>query len=88
MVLEQITYLRTRRQPSLKQFLVRKAVAEAAARSKEVKGVKLVEGKLMPSSAVAIKQNLPNLANSQGIARLHPEWVKEYEQKYASGSKP
>jgi len=86
MVLEQVTYYRTKRNPSLKQFLVRKAIAEAASKSKEVKGVEVVEGRLMPASAVVIKRNLPNLANPEAIARLHPEWVVEYKQKYPPGS--
>lgn len=83
MTLEQVTYIRKERPPTLKQYLVRKAVALAASQAKGKIGVgKTTVGVPIPNSAVAIKEALPNLSDTDAIAREHPEWVKEWEEKY------
>ncbi len=80
--LEQITYVRVRKDPTLKQFLVRKAVAEAASRTRGQTGVMISGGRPMPASAALIKDYLPNLKDTDSLMREHPEWVEEYKQKY------
>jgi len=83
--LEQITYLRQKKAPSLAQFLVRKAIAQAAAGARGATGKVTVGGRLMPASALRIKQDLPDLKDTEALAAEHPEWVREYEEKYGQG---
>ena len=80
--LEQVTYFRERKPPTLKQFLVRRAVSEAAAGAKGEKGVSFKSGTPIPKSAEKIGQKLSSLKDLDRLAADHPEWVKEFEKKY------
>ena len=81
--LQQVTYFREKKPPSLAQFLVRKATALASEAARGQTGtVTAPDGRLMPRSAMAMKDALPD-RRPETLAALHPEWVKEYEKKHA-----
>ncbi len=81
--LQQITYLREKRPPTLKQFLVRKAIALAASQAKGQTGIEIGPGGIpIPRSAVLIKEALPDLKDTDALATAHPEWVQEWEEKH------
>jgi hypothetical protein len=83
--LEQITYLRRKKPPTLKQFLVRKSVAMAASGAKGETGVTTgPHGAVIPKSAVKIKEALAGLKDSESIAQSHPEWVEEWRESYGT----
>jgi len=76
--LQKIEYYRAVKPPTLKQFLLRKAVSEISKEIKGTVGVLTEQGRLMPNSAKAFKDKLAGLT-AERIAELHPEWAKEYE---------
>jgi len=76
-----ITYVREEKPPTLKQYLIRKAISEGAKKSKKVKGTVNYKGRLMPRSAKLIGDEVKGKTAEQ-IAKEHPEWVKEWEEKW------
>jgi len=86
--IEQITYFREKKPPSLAQFLVRKATALASEAARGQTGtVTTPDGRLMPRSAKVMKDALPD-RRPETMAALHPEWVQEYEEKYGGAGEP
>jgi len=81
MEFEQISYIRVKKPPTLKQFLIRKAVGEAAKTTEDKAGTATYKGRLVPKSAKLIGEAVKG-KNSQKIAKEHPEWVREYQEKH------
>jgi hypothetical protein len=79
--LQQITYYRQVRPPTLAQFLYRRAVKEKMAEIKGKVGVTINPdtGLLIPESALAAKEALKGLTTEQILAQ-HPEWKEDYER--------
>ncbi len=83
-VLEQVTYLRQIKPPSLKQFIRRKATKSAAEEAKGQTGTVVVDGRLVPRSSVIMQEKLK--VDTHVLASQHPEWVKEYDEEYGNGT--
>jgi hypothetical protein len=79
--LQQITYYRQVRSPTLAQFLYRRAVKEKMAEIKGKVGVTINPdtGLPIPESALAAKEALKGLTTEQILAQ-HPEWKEDYER--------
>lgn len=79
--LQQITYYRQVRPPTLAQFLYRRAVKEKMAEIKGKVGVTINPdtGLPIPESALAAKEALKGLTTEQILAQ-HPEWKEDYER--------
>lgn len=86
--LQQITYYRQVKPPTLKQFLYRRAVKEAMERVKGKVGVALNPdtGLPIPESALAAREVLKGLTTEKILAE-HPEWGEEYEREFGQGKK-
>lgn len=82
--LEQITYLRQKKDPTLKQFIRRKATQAAAQEAKGQTGTVLVEGRPVPRSSVIMQEKLK--VDTHVLAAEHPEWVNEYKEVYGGQS--
>jgi len=80
--LQQITYYRQVRPPTLKQFLYRRAVKEAMDKVKGKVGVTLNPdtGLPIPESALAAREALKGLTTEQILAE-HPNWREDYERE-------
>jgi len=78
--LQQITYYRQVKPPTLKQYLYRRAVREKMAEIKGKVGTTInPETQLpIPESALAAKQALKGLTTEQILAQ-HPEWKEDYD---------
>lgn len=79
--LEQITYLRQKKDPTLAQFIRRKATTAAAKEAKGQNGIVIVEGRPIPRSSVIMQEKLKRDTNE--LAEEHPEWVDEYKEIYS-----
>lgn len=77
---EKIEYIRERKQPTLKQFIWRKAVKEASAEARKLKGntTNPDTGLPIPVSALHVKQALDG-KTVEDLIKEHPDWVKEFE---------
>lgn len=80
---EQITYFRQKRPPTLMQFIRRKATQAAAAEARGQTGVVMVDGRPVPRSSVIMQEKLKR--DTHELAAEHPEWVEEYKKEYGDG---
>lgn len=82
-MLQQITYWKVKKPPTLNQYLHRRFVREMMKAQKgTMKGVGLgVEGKRRPKSALLARDALTGLTSTE-IAKKHPEWIEEYKKAY------
>jgi len=89
-VLQQITYFRELKPPTLKQYVHRRAVRETMQKLEGETGVKIdpESNKQMPISAIRAKELLKG-QRAEDLIREHPEWVEDYrrEQGDAAGNK-
>ena len=78
---QEIHYFRQVRPPTLKQYLLRRAVREEMAKVKGQVGITVnpATGLLIPASALAAKEALKGL-NADLILEEHPEWRNDYEK--------
>jgi len=85
MQIQQITYYRAVKPPTLRQFVHRMAVAEIMEESKGEKGtgIDYETGRLSPLSAIKAKELLRGLKADE-LMKLHPSWVEEYNRRYAN----
>jgi len=81
MTIQQITYFRQVKPPTLKQYLVRRAVKEASAEVVGIEGTETRNGRPVPSSACAFQDKLTG-KTAEELAKLHPDWVEEYRERY------
>ena len=79
--LQQITYYRQVRPPTLAQYLYRRAVKETMEKVKGKVGVTVNPdtGLPVPKSALAAREALKGLTTEQILAE-HPTWKEDYEQ--------
>ncbi len=79
--LQQITYYRRVRPPTLAQYLYRRAVKEAMDKAKGKIGVTINPdtGLPIPESALAAKEALKGLTAEQILA-TNPSWKEDYER--------
>jgi hypothetical protein len=79
--LQQITYYRQVKPPTLAQYLYRRAVHEAMAKIKGKVGVTLnpETGNPIPESALAARGALKGLTTEKILAE-HPTWKEDYER--------
>jgi len=79
--LQQITYFRQVKPPTLAQYLYRRAVKEAMEKVKGRVGVTVNPDtrRLIPESALAAREALKGLTAEQILAQ-HPEWKEDYER--------
>ena len=84
---QQITYFRIVKPPSLKQYLQRRAVAEAMKQVKGEKGVGIdpETQRMSPLSAIKAKELLKG-TKAEDLMRLHPDWVEDYKREHGSGT--
>ena len=78
---QEIHYFRQVRPPTLKQYLLRRAVREEMAKVKGQVGITInPETSLpIPVSALAVKEALKGLTADR-ILQEHPEWRDDYEK--------
>jgi len=83
MQIQQITYYRAVKPPTLRQFVHRMAVAEIMKESKGEKGtgIDYETGRLSPLSAIKAKELLRGLKADE-LMKLHPQWIEEYNKRY------
>jgi hypothetical protein len=81
-LVQQITYLRQVKPPTLEQYVYRRAVREKMAELKGQTGVTINpdSGKPIPVSALAAREALKGLTAEQ-ILKEHPEWREDYERE-------
>ncbi len=79
----EIHYFKQVRNPSLKQYLIRRAIKEAGIKTKNMKGITVnpETGRPMPQSALSISQEVKGFT-AEKLLVLHPEWKEEYEREY------
>ncbi len=79
--LQQITYYRQVRPPTLAQYLYRRAVKEKMAKIKGKVGVAMNPdtGLPIPESALAAKEALEGLTTERILAE-HPTWKEDYQR--------
>ena len=79
--LVKVEYYRQVKQPTLKQYLYRRAVKEAMDEVKGKVGVTVNPdtGLPIPESALAAREALKGLTTEQILAE-HPEWKEDYER--------
>lgn len=78
---QEITYFRAVKPPTLAQYLYRRAVKEEMAKLKGQTGVTVnpETNRPVPVSALSVKATLKGLT-AEKILKEHPEWEGEYEQ--------
>ena len=83
--LQEITYYRQIKPPTLKQFLFRRAVKEKMALIKGQTGVTAnpETGRPIPVSALAAREALKGLTAVQ-LLQEHPEWAEDYKREVGS----
>lgn len=74
--LQKIEYVKVVEPPTLKQFLINRAVKEKSAQTKGISGVTRVGGQLMPRSA-AVMKDLKGITADK-VLEEHPEWKEDY----------
>jgi hypothetical protein len=81
--LQQITYFRQVKPPTLKQYVFRRAVQERMAKVKGQTGVTVnpENQRLIPASALAAREALKGLTADQ-LLKEHQEWVADYKETY------
>ena len=78
---EIVSYLRKKKPPSLKQFLIRKKVQELM-KEKHATGFDyLPDGRPVPKLASELKNSMKGMS-AEKIAKEHPEWVNEYNKSF------
>ncbi|MBA7662309.1 hypothetical protein ES703_70337 [subsurface metagenome] len=79
--LQQITYYRQVKPPTLKQYVYRRAVRETMAEIRGKTGVTVNNdtGCPIPKSALAAREALRGVT-AELILELHPEWEEDYER--------
>lgn len=84
----EVHYFKQVRKPTLRQYLVRRAIKEAGSATREVKGVVLspTTGNPMPKSASIVGDNVRGLT-AEKLLELHPEWEEDYEREYGKPGK-
>ncbi|GAI05781.1 unnamed protein product [marine sediment metagenome] len=84
----EVHYFKQVRNPSLKQYLVRRAITEAGVKTRDMKGITVnpETGRPMPQSALSISQEVKGLT-AEKLLELHPEWQEEYEREYGKRRK-
>lgn len=85
--IQQITYYRVVKPPTLKQFLHRKFVKETMAQIKGKSGVEQdpLTGRPAPASAVKAREMMQG-KKAEELMTEHPEWVEEYKKEYGDGT--
>ncbi len=80
--LQQITYYRQVRPPTLAQYLYRRAVKEKMAKIKGKVGVAVNPDTRLPipESALAAREALKGLTTERILAE-HPNWKEDYERE-------
>jgi hypothetical protein len=83
---QKIEYYRQVKQPTLAQYVHRRAVKEAMATVKGNTGVTInpMTGYPIPISALAAKDALKGLT-ADNLLKVHPQWKEDYEKNYHSG---
>lgn len=84
----EIHYFKQVRNPSLKQYVIRRAIKEAGIKTKNMKGITVnpETGGLMPQSALSISREVKGFT-AEKLLELHPEWKEEYEREYGERRK-
>jgi hypothetical protein len=84
----EVHYFKQVRNPTLNQYVVRRAIKEAGSATKEVKGVVTnpTTGGSMPKSASIVGDNVRGLT-AEKLLELHPEWRGDYEREYGEPGK-
>lgn len=78
--IEQITYFRQKKPPTLMQYIRRRATKEAAAEAKGETGTVIVDGRPVPRSSVIMQEKLK--VDTHELAAQHPDWVEDYKKEY------
>lgn len=79
--IQKVTYYRTVKKPTLKQFLMRRAFQEVAEETRDEKGVVPDGDRVIPKSAKQMRNKLKGLT-AEEIAERRPDLVAEYHRKY------
>jgi hypothetical protein len=84
----EVHYFKQVRSPTLKQYLVRRAIKEAGSATREVKGIvkNPATGSSMPRSASIVQDNVRGLI-AERLLELHPDWKEDYEREYGQPGK-
>ena len=87
--IQQITYLRVIKNPTLKQYLHRRSVSETMQQVKGETGTGFDRetNRSIPLSALKAKEMLRG-TNAEDLRRLHPSWVEDYRREYGNQDKP
>lgn len=85
----EIHYIKQVRVPTLNQYLVRRAVKEAGAKTREMKGIAVnpKTGHLMPRSASSVAEEVKGL-DAETLMGIHPDWVEEYQKAHHPEGEP
>lgn len=85
MKIQQITYYRIVKPPTLKQYLHRRAVREVMSSVKGETGVGIDKdtNRPVPLSAIKAKEMLKG-TKADDLMRLHPGWVEDYRREYGT----
>lgn len=80
---QQITYFRRVKPPTLKQYLYRRHVQESMEQVKGETGIGVVPGTIenAPISAIKAKELLKGQTGDV-LEALHPDWVEDYHKQY------
>ena len=81
--LEQVTYIREVKDPTLKQYMIRRNMKEVSAKTKGENGVMHDGVKPIPRSASIIKKKIGG-TTADKLMEQHPDWVSDYNEKYKS----
>lgn len=79
--LEEITYIREVKDPTLSQYMVRRNMKEAAHRTRGKGGVVHDGVKPIPRSADLMKNQIGGMTADK-LAELHPDWITDYNKEY------
>lgn len=84
---QQITYYRIVKPPSLKQYLIRRAVAVTMRKVEGEVGVGIdpETHRRSPLSAIKAKELLKGI-KAENLMSEHPEWVEDYRREYGAGN--
>jgi hypothetical protein len=81
--IQQITYLREVKPPTLRQYLQRRNVKEVMEQVKGETGIGVdpETKRNTPVSAIKAKEMLTGVTADE-LMKLHPDWIKDYEKEY------
>ena len=83
--IQKIEYYRIVKPPSLKQFIHRKAVAQAMKQVQGETGVGIDPDTRRPTPISAIKaKELLKGVTAEDLMRLHPDWIEDYRREHES----